>query len=242
LKQHHAISLSHETIYRFIYGDAIRHAQLKPFLRQGGKRRRKRYGSGARASGIPHRVSIEERPHVVEKNARIGDWECDTVIGKDRKSVLVTVVDRASLYTVCSRVLSRSARVVCAAIIRLLRPFKARVKTLTFDNGSEFVRHETIARPWRPRRTLPIRIAHGSAGSMKMPTACCANFSPSRQILGPCPGNRYTRLWIISIIVQGKLEGIEPPTNSFTITSSRWWRNNCTYYLNSRRLFGALHR
>jgi IS30 family transposase len=146
LKQHHAISLSHETIYRFIYGDAIRHAQLKPFLRQGGKRRRKRYGSGARASGIPNRVSIDERPQVVEKKVRLGDWECDTVIGKDRKSVLVTVVDRASLYTVCSRVLSRSARVVCNAIIRLLRPFKDRVKTLTFDNGSEFVRHKRIAR------------------------------------------------------------------------------------------------
>ncbi len=146
LKKHHAISLSHETIYRFIYGDATRKAQLKPFLRQGGKRRRKRYGSGARASCIPNRVSIEERPQVVEKKVRLGDWECDTVIGKDRKSVLVTVVDRASLYTVCSRVLSRSARVVCAAIIRLLRPFKARVKTLTFDNGSEFVKHERIAR------------------------------------------------------------------------------------------------
>ena len=53
LKKHHAISLSHETIYRFIYGDATRHAQLKPFLRQGGKRRRKRYGSGARARASP---------------------------------------------------------------------------------------------------------------------------------------------------------------------------------------------
>ena len=151
LKKHHAISLSHETIYRFIYGDATRHAQLKPFLRQGGKRRRKRYGSGARASCIPNRVSIEERPQVVEKKIRLGDWECDTVIGKDRKSVLVTVVDRASLYTVCSRVLSRSARVVCAAIIRLLRPFKSRVKTLTFDNGSEFVKHEIIAHTLKAR-------------------------------------------------------------------------------------------
>ncbi len=145
LKQHHAISLSHETIYRFIYSDATRHAQLKPFLRQGGKHRRKRYGSGARASSIPNRVSITERPQEVETKARLGDWECDTVIGKDRKSVLVTVVDRTSLYTACSRVLSRSARVVADAIIRLLRPFKERVKTLTFDNGSEFVKHETIA-------------------------------------------------------------------------------------------------
>lgn len=145
LHKHHGICLSHETIYRYIYRDATRHSQLKPFLRQGGKHRRKRYGSGARASTIPNRVSITERPQAVEKKTRLGDWECDTVMGKDRKSVLVTVVDRTSLYTACSRVLSRSARVVCNAIIRLLRPFKARVKTLTFDNGSEFVKHETIA-------------------------------------------------------------------------------------------------
>ncbi len=57
LKTHFAIRLSHETIYRFIYRDAIRKADLKPFLRQGGKHRRKRYGSGARALTIPNRVS-----------------------------------------------------------------------------------------------------------------------------------------------------------------------------------------
>ena len=145
LQKHQGIRLSHETIYRYIYRDATRHAQLKPFLRQGGKHRRKRYGSGARASSIPNRVSITERPHEVEKKTRLGDWECDTVIGQDRKSVLVTVVDRASLYTACSRVLSRSAKVVSDAIIRLLGPFKERVQTLTFDNGSEFVKHEAIA-------------------------------------------------------------------------------------------------
>ena len=145
LNKHHDICLSHETIYRFIYRDRTRKAELKPFLRQGGKHRRRRYGSGARASSIPNRVSITERPQEVEKKARLGDWECDTVIGKDRKSVLVTVVDRASLYTACSRVLSRSAHVVSQAIIRLLRPFTERVKTLTFDNGSEFVKHEKIA-------------------------------------------------------------------------------------------------
>ena len=81
----------------------------------------------------------------MEQKARLGDWECDTVIGVDRKSVLVTVVDRATLYTACSRVLSRSAQVVSQAIIRLLRPFKERVQTLTFDNGTEFVKHEAIA-------------------------------------------------------------------------------------------------
>jgi IS30 family transposase len=68
------------------------------------------------------------------------------VIGKDRNSVLVPVVDRTSLYTGCSRVLSRSARVACNAIIRLRRPFNDRVKTLPVDNGSAFVRHQRMAR------------------------------------------------------------------------------------------------
>jgi IS30 family transposase len=146
LKEHHQIAISHETIYRYIYADKARHQELKPFLRQGAKLRRKRYGSGARASKIPGRVCITERPSIVEDKTRLGDWECDTVIGKDRKSVLVTVVDRTSLYTCTSRVYSRSSKVVCSAIIRMLRPHKEKVLTLTFDNGSEFVQHKKIAK------------------------------------------------------------------------------------------------
>ena len=146
LKKHHDISISHETIYRFIYSDKQRKSALKPFLRQGCKHRRKRYGSGARISCIPNRISITERPKEVDDKSRLGDWECDTVVGEDRKSVLVTVVDRASLYTCASRVYSRSSKVVYTAIIRMLRPYKDRVKTLTFDNGTEFVRHEKIGK------------------------------------------------------------------------------------------------
>lgn len=146
IKNHHDLSLSHETIYRFIYSDPERHSTLKPYLRQGHKHRRKRYGSGARASLIPDRISITERPQVVEKKQRLDDWECDTVIGQDRKSVLVTLVGRSSLFTGCSRVYSRTVDVVCSAIIRLLRPYKGKVKTLTFDNGSEFAQHKKIAK------------------------------------------------------------------------------------------------
>ena len=146
LKIHHQIHISHETIYRFIYADKARHQALRPYLRQGAKLRRKRYGSGARASKIPNRVCITERPDVVEEKQRIGDWECDTVIGKDRKSVLVTVVDRFTLTTCCSRVYSRTAKVVSQAIIRMLKPHINKVHTLTFDNGSEFVQHENIAK------------------------------------------------------------------------------------------------
>jgi len=133
-------------VHFLLYSDQERHRRLKPYLRQGHKLRRKTYGSGARASNIPNRISITERDPIVEQKSRLGDWECDTVIVLDRKSVLVTVVDRTSLYTCCSRVYSRSAKVVSRAIIRILKQYKAKVKTLTFDNGSEFVRHEKIAK------------------------------------------------------------------------------------------------
>jgi len=86
LKAHHTVALSPETIYRFI--DANRHTQgtLRSYLRHGGKRRRKRYGSGAGASRTPNRTPIEARPPIVAQKGRIGDWECDTLAGGDRKS------------------------------------------------------------------------------------------------------------------------------------------------------------
>ncbi len=144
LKKHHGISVSHETIYRYIFSDPTRKEQLRPFMRQGHKRRRKKYGSGARASNIPNRVAITERPLIVEKKERLGDWECDTVIGSDRKCVLVTLVDRVSLLTLCRKIPRKTARNVSNAIIRMLKPFCEVVHTLTFDNGSEFVEHERI--------------------------------------------------------------------------------------------------
>ena len=81
LKKHHNLSLSHETIYRYIHENKQRQEELKPFLRQGKKLRRKRYGSGARASKIPNRTCISERPKIVDKKTRIGDWECDMLSG-----------------------------------------------------------------------------------------------------------------------------------------------------------------
>jgi IS30 family transposase len=146
LRRHHQVRVSHETIYRYIFRDKSRTQALKPYLRQGKKIRRKRYGSGARASLIPNRTSIHERPQVVDDKRRIGDWECDTVIGKDRKSALVTIVERKSLFTLMAIVKRKTADQVSRTMIKLLKPYESKVKTLTFDNGTEFTLHEKIAK------------------------------------------------------------------------------------------------
>lgn len=146
LYRHHDISISHETIYRFIKSDVERKKELKPYLRQGKRIRRKKYGSSAKSSLIPNRQSIERRPKAVENKSRIGDWECDTIIGQDRKSVLVTLVERKSLFTLTCKVARKTAEAVSEAIIKMLKPYQDKVKTLTFDNGSEFCHHEKIAK------------------------------------------------------------------------------------------------
>ncbi|UCH49101.1 MAG: IS30 family transposase [Betaproteobacteria bacterium] len=145
LRQHQRISLSHESIYRFIYTANSAQGVLRCYLRHGRKKRRRRYGSGARATRIPNRTPIEARPALVERKGRIGDWECDTLVGTDRKSALVTVVERKSLFTLCAPLAHKTAEGVAKAIIALLRPVSHKVKTLTFDNGSEFIEHEKIA-------------------------------------------------------------------------------------------------
>jgi len=117
LQEHHNIDISYECIYRYIYSTKERKKELKPYLRQGKRHYRKRYGSTARSSLIPNRKPISERPKIVADKKRIGDWECDTVIGKDRKSALVTVVERKSLFTVMAIVKRKTANQVRLAMI-----------------------------------------------------------------------------------------------------------------------------
>ena len=82
---------------------------------------------------------------IVEQKSRIGDWEGDTVIGKNHRGVLVTSAERKSRYILVAQVPGKHASGVTAAVTQLLRPHKGKCYTMTFDNGKEFAEHETIA-------------------------------------------------------------------------------------------------
>ena len=140
-------TISHSTIYRWIWSDPQRAESLKKYLRVGYKKRRKVYGKPSKRGQIPNRVSIEERPEIVEERSRIGDWEGDTIVGKGRSGYVMTNVDRLSLYLVARKVQRATAQAVADAIYQAMRRMPAdKRKTETFDNGREFSKHETIAR------------------------------------------------------------------------------------------------
>lgn len=140
-----SLQISHETIYLHIYADKRRGGDLWRHLRCQ-KPRRKRYASGQERRGtIKNRVGIDERPEIVDQKNRIGDWEGDTVTGKNHQGVLVTLAERKSRYVLAAQVPGKHAPGVTAAVTRLLRPHKHKCHTVTFDNGKEFAEHETIA-------------------------------------------------------------------------------------------------
>src|SRR5699024_5571171 len=93
-----------------------------------------------------NRTSIDQRPPDVEKRNQFGDLEGDLVIGKNHKSVLVTLNDRSSGMLKMKKINSKNAKEVADALADLIdgwSPFDLR--TLTLDNGKEFAGHENFS-------------------------------------------------------------------------------------------------
>jgi IS30 family transposase len=146
ISNHAAISI--ETVYQRVYADKRAGGSLWKHLRCQ-KQRRKRYGKHDRRGTIPNRLSIEQRPAVVEERSRIGDWEADTVIGKNHKQAIVSLVERKSGFALIHKVERRTADAVSRAMTKLLKPYQRHVHTITSDNGKEFAGHEKVARALR---------------------------------------------------------------------------------------------
>ena len=93
---------------------------------------------------IPNRTDISERPKIVEEKVRVGDWEGDTVISHGSHCALLPLVDRHSKYTIIRKVGHKTSENLSAAVIKSLKKERLPVRTITFDNGSEFAGHQRI--------------------------------------------------------------------------------------------------
>jgi len=144
LKEAGRLTISHEWIYQHVIQDKRRGGTLHKHLRCQ-KQRKKRYGSYERRGQIPNKVSIDERPSIVEARQRLGDWELDTIIGKGHKQAIVSLSERKSRLSLIAKVETKGAEGVKDAVITLLKPLAKQVHTITSDNGKEFSRHESIA-------------------------------------------------------------------------------------------------
>ena len=111
------MAISHESIYRHVWRDLKAGGTLHTHLRHARKQCRKRYGRHDSRGRLAGKRMIGERPAVVERRKRIGDWEIDTVMGEslgESSDCILTLVERKSGYVPFGRLraLSLSKRLI----------------------------------------------------------------------------------------------------------------------------------
>ncbi len=143
LRIKHDCHISHVRIYQFIANDRAREGLLYRHLRYQGKKR-VNYGGKYRGQ-IEDRVSISQRPQIVDDKTRIGDFESDTIIGAGRKDAIVTAVDRKSMFVRISEPTTKKADDTAKIMIEMLDDLKEKIHTITTDNGFEFSKHKQVS-------------------------------------------------------------------------------------------------
>jgi IS30 family transposase len=144
LKLKNMPAISHETIYKIIRKDKADGGVLYKHTRHKLKHRKRPVGSRI---SIKDRVSIDQRPDIVDAKERFGDWEIDTIIGENNRGAIVTMVERQTAFMMMEKLEhGKNAKELTKVVVRLLTAYMRHVHTITGDNGTEFADHQNIAR------------------------------------------------------------------------------------------------
>jgi IS30 family transposase len=138
-------TISHESIYHYIYNKDGRFEGLYKYLRQGQDKRHKLHTRKSPKLPIVERISIHQRPQVVGDRTRFGDWESDSVIFSKQKTALSVQSERKSKLIRIHKVANKTAEETKYALVKTIESLPSEMfKTITFDNGGEGARHVEI--------------------------------------------------------------------------------------------------
>jgi len=141
----HQTRVCHETIYQWIFQTMPSAKQYLRRISVKGKYRRKRGTKKRQKQREELKVRrIDTRPAIVETRSRIGDWEGDTIVGKEKTIRLLTNVDRKSGFGLITKLATVSSEIVHRELEkRFGRIPKNKRYTYTYDNGTEIGQEDT---------------------------------------------------------------------------------------------------
>lgn len=149
LKQRFEETVSHETLYKYIYLKGWKLAQYLLRSFNGRKTRKierpKRQGTG---KNIPNRIDISQRPIEADNRTEFGHFEADSIESCKKRGeqlpCLTVVVERVSRYTTIRKTASKTSQATTTSIVTALKPLSNNIISITYDNGCEFSQHEKI--------------------------------------------------------------------------------------------------
>ncbi len=142
-------TISHESIYHYIYNKEGRYEGLYKYLRQAQPKRHKLHSRKKGKLSIPERKSIHLRPEYIDDRKRYGDWESDSVIFSKQKTILSVQSERKSKLIRMHKAANKSADETKNALIKTAESvLKDLFLTVTFDNGTEGAKHVDIKKEY----------------------------------------------------------------------------------------------
>jgi IS30 family transposase len=139
------VTISTEAIYQYVYSKEGQELKLYQHLMRCRPRRSQRCGRQTRSDyGIPERVSIIERPAICP--AEFGHFEADLTFFKGSGKInALTMVERKTGYLMADLNQTKERHNIAMKLLDNLIKFPKKTrKTITFDNGREFVMHNKI--------------------------------------------------------------------------------------------------
>lgn len=142
-------TISHESIYNYIYNRSGQYENLYKHLRQAQPKRQKLHSRKNGKILIPERQPIHRRPEYIEERKRYGDWESDSLIFSKQKTILSVQSERKSKLIRLHKAKDKSAEETRNALVKTAESVEKELfLTITFDNGTENVKHVEIKKEY----------------------------------------------------------------------------------------------
>lgn len=149
-KDHPKMYVSHETIYQYIYSlknDIERKTLISLLTRSHKIRETKSVAKKGRKTKILNRVSIEQRPSIVNERQEPGHWETDTMVCKSNIPAITTTIERVARFVIIDKLKRKNAYNKACSLINRLSQFNPELRrSITYDNGTENAGHTMINR------------------------------------------------------------------------------------------------
>ena len=132
--------ISAKGIYKFI--DSAYGQKFEKHLAYKGVKRKPK--TNQRVLKLQDRIFIDQRPKIIDKRRRFGDWEGDFIVsGKNGKGVLLVLYERKARHTIISKLLNQKIE----AVHRVIQETTGGViiNSLTLDNDIVFKKHKLLS-------------------------------------------------------------------------------------------------
>jgi len=194
LKKSKVLSISHETIYKYIWADKSVGGELYTHLRQAQKKRRKRYKSNDSRGILAGKRHISERSETIEKRKRVGHWEIDTVMGSGDHHCILTLVERKTGFTLIGKLKNKTKEETNACLLRLIRSHRKKIKTITSDNGTEFHGYKEIEKLTKIKFYFATPYHSWERGTNENTNGLIRQYLPKRKSMASLTQKRCSRI------------------------------------------------